>query len=208
MADTFIGSGTYTGNGDFYYFGGGTNSNYRNEIWHINLTSVDGMTVIATLPYPNTDSSSVWDGGDSVYVAGGWDTIGSSNYMSRKIHRFSKSDSSVSTAAEMPTGRTSTSLVHDPTTDTVFIFGGIGPLNDILSYHIPTGVVTKLPLTLPSRTYSTCSVWTGTEAYILGGWPVAEPFNNVTQFSPSDGRVGVLDVDGWPSGILVLDANT
>jgi len=139
------------------------------------------------------------DGSDKTYLFPGEGT--------NKILQYSSFQKTVQEFAEVSTGTGVTSSVFDPSTGNAYVFGGYsspGYLNDIIRMNSKRWQCNQINATLHIKIGWTCSVWTGKEAYIIGGFNRDGPvLNSFIKCNPSNEEVELIRVNNYPTTIFL-----
>ena len=193
-------------NGKIYVFGGGTGSNYSDDILEFDPVTQSVTTLEATLPSVRDDTSAATAPNGKIYVFGG--VAGSSS----DIIEFDPVAQSVATleTSESIGGRRGTSAATAPN-GKIYVFGGYGLVdgeNTYSDYIIEFDPVAKsterLRTTLPSRRRNTSAATAPNgKIYVFGGYGLVANentyFKDIIEFDPVAQRVRTLQAS-LPSG--------
>jgi hypothetical protein len=197
MPNIYYGSTVWVGNGNLIYIGAVSNVDRNNKIWKSHSSLPNEWSVVGELPTKRTSTASVWDQVEFTYILGKRDSFNSS------LSRYSSLTNEVVNIAEVGDLAEEPSAVWDSRTRSAYFFGGRNGsssnfFNDILKFDSDSGTLTKLNITLPYPDVYTCAVWTGNEAYIIGGRGFLAEIPSIIRFNPATNEVTVVPVNNFP----------
>jgi N-acetylneuraminic acid mutarotase len=164
-------SSVYDGKNVFLF--GGSGESPQKGIVQFNTSVYYALYLPVDLPTQISFSSAIWNG-ESAFIFGGLGP--DDDYDFSKIIKFTPYENTISIMnANLPGDRTRTSAVWDG--KYAYIFGGSygedkdwAQSDEILRYDPVSDKLTVLPTRLPTPRESMSAVWTGSSAYIFGGF--------------------------------------
>lgn len=173
-------------------FGGHDGDNPRATILTFQPPSGTPSTLSATLPTPRLQTSAEWTGNEA-FIYGGEESFGGTPVA--QVVRFVPSSGVVTVQeAALPTARRATAAAGNATQ--IHLIGGQdaggGYLTDIVRHNATRSTLGMEHVSLPSATSRASAVWTGTHAFVFGGYDGA-PKDSIVRIDPAAETVTTMD---------------